>query len=156
MKNMRRTAGGRRRTGFTIVEALVAVVLVAVAASGLFACVRITAMTPRTKRTTEMAVYISVAALERIKGQKFLAMTDITPLPPAAGSNAWYYDKNGAPAAAASSGGYTVLYGAQLTDTNGDGVLDTRDMRRIVVEVWDNARATRYERIDTYIAFGGV
>jgi prepilin-type N-terminal cleavage/methylation domain-containing protein len=152
-------AGNGRRKGFTYIEVLVAIMLVAVAASGLFACVRITTMTPRTKRTTEMAVYISVAALERIKAQKFLSMTDIMPLPATpvpTGVSSWYYDKNGVPATSASTGGYTVLYGVHLDDTNGDGVYDTRDMRHIVVEVRDNTLAKLYERIDSYLAFGGV
>jgi prepilin-type N-terminal cleavage/methylation domain-containing protein len=149
-------AGKARRKGFTYTEVLVAVVIVAIAASGLFACVRVTTMTPKTKRTTEMAVYVSVTALERIKAQKFVTMTDITPLPPATGASAWYYDKNGVPTTAASTGGYTVLYGNLLDDTNGDGVHDTRDLRHIVVEVRDNTLAKLYERIDSYVAFGGI
>jgi prepilin-type N-terminal cleavage/methylation domain-containing protein len=151
--------GNGRRKGFTYTEVLVAVVIVAIAASGLFACVRVTTMTPLTKRTTEMAVYVSVAALERIKAQKFIYMTDIKPLPATpvpTGVSAWYYDKNGVPATSASIGGYTVLYGNLLEDTNGDGVLDTRDMRHVVVEVRDNTLAKLYERIDSYIAFGGI
>jgi hypothetical protein len=156
MRQARVRAVVRRRVGFTFMEVMVAIVLVVVAAAGVFACARIMAMTPRNKRTTEMAVYLSVAGLERIKGQKFLSLSDIKPLPPATGANAWYYDKNGAPVSAATTGGYTVLYGVLLEDSNGDGVYDTRDMRHIVVEVRDNTLTTLYEHIDSYIAFGGV
>ncbi|MCW3097141.1 MAG: hypothetical protein JWL77_2759 [Chthonomonadaceae bacterium] len=148
--------GKVRRGGFTYTEVLVALILVAIAASGLFASVRITTMTPRTKRTTEMAVYLSVTVLERLKAQKFLSLKDIKPLPPTTGASAWYYDQNGSPVTSAATGGYTVLYGTLLEDTNGDGVLDTRDMRHIVIEVRDNTLATLYERIDSYLAFGGV
>jgi prepilin-type N-terminal cleavage/methylation domain-containing protein len=156
MKTRTVTAGKDRRRGVTYTEVLVAIVIVAVAATGLFAGLRNTTMTPHTKRTTEMAVYISVTALERIKAQRYLAMTNITPLPPTTGAAAWYYDKNGAPAASVSTGGYTVLYGVLLEDTNGDGVYDTRDMRHVVVEVRDNTLATLYERVDSYLAFGGL
>lgn len=145
-----------RQKGLTLVELLVAALLVAMAALTAVSSIRMAASLPRNKRVTEMAVYVSVAALERIKAIEYSNMTDVTPLPPSATASKWYYDKFGTPVGSAATDGYTVEYGIQLEDTNGDGVYDSLDMRRIVVEVYDNGLASLYERIDVKMANGGI
>ena len=142
-----------RRGGFTYTELLVAVLLVAIAASWGLAAWSISSRAPANKRATEMAVYIATQELERMKARKYMGMSDT----PVGSPIVTYYDRYGAPAAgntAAPRGFQARSWVMPMVDRN--GVADSEDLREIKVEVYDNGGGRMYERAQTLLAFGGV
>ena len=146
----------RRRRGFSLLELLAAVVLLAIAAAGALATWSMSSRAAANKRATEMAVYCGVHALERLKTQKYMSLPETgQPADVASTPLVFWYDRNGQPAVSAQAQGYRAR-GWISTWVNRDGVTNTEDLRAITVQVTDNAGTREYDRIVTLISFGGL
>jgi prepilin-type N-terminal cleavage/methylation domain-containing protein len=135
------------RRGFTYVELLVAAILLGIAAAAGIAGWNLSVRAPANKRVTEMAVFIGIQELERMKAKKYLSVHESVIVQ--------YYDKYGAPVGSAVTKGYKARSWSSAL-INRDGVTNTEDMRELRVEVWDNTETTRYESIQTLLTFGGL
>lgn len=151
MREFQTRANAGRRHGFTYVELLASVLIVAMSAAYAMASWGISSRAPANQRVTEMGVFVATQQLERLKAEKYMTLMDT----PAGTPTITYYDRYGAPAAAAAPQGYLVktTIGPLV---NRDGMINTEDLREIVVEVWDNAQTKRYEQARTLLAFGGL
>ncbi len=138
----------RKQSGFTYVELLMATLVVAIAAVSALATWQISSRAPANKRATEMGVFVATQELERMKAIKVDGL--------AAGSTTVrYYDRYGAPAAAAATNGFrTTSYVTAIVDRN--GTPSTDDLYEIRVEVHNNDGSKLLEEARTLLTLGGV
>ena len=141
----------KRRRGAGYLELLVAVILLVIAATGAYATWAFSVKAPANKRVTEMGVYLGSRELERLKAQKYGSLVDTSTGSP----NVTYYDKYGASATGATTGGYKVKsWVTTLVDR--DAKTNTEDLREVSVEVWDSGETKKYETARTLLTFGGL
>jgi type II secretory pathway pseudopilin PulG len=148
----RRRIRSRGRRGFTYAELVVAVCILGLASAGALSTWSMAGRVPATKRRTEMAFSLAVMELERLKAQTYMNLAETAVASP----NDAYYEVTGAPVASASPRGFRVLSWVITEDTVANGYFDTGDLRQITVEVWDNTKTTRYDREQTFLAYGGL
>lgn len=141
-----------RRRGFTYVELVASVMLVAIASLSAVATWSLAPRALANKRLTEMAVQLAVQELERLRAFRYDGLTET----PAAAPNVFFFDKHGAPVPSATGAEYQIKSWVITRDTNGDNLFDTSDLRELTVEVWNAGETKRYERAQTLLAFGGL
>ena len=137
----------KNHRGVTLVETLVAVIILSIVSLGAIATWSYSEKVPANKRLTEMASYIAVHEIEVVKAQKYLHVAD--------GTTTTYYDKNGIPTAVISN----VFYTAVTTVGMPSGVTalnTTADLREIVCVVSDKNATKTYGTERTLIALGGL
>lgn len=144
-------ARGNRR-GFTYLELLASVMLVALASLGAILSWRLAPQAVANKRVTEMSVQLAVSELERLRAFRYAGLTETPPAAP----NVFYFDKAGSLLASATGAAYKLKSWVITTDSNGDGIANSADLRELTVEVWNAAETRRYERAQTLLTAGGV
>jgi Tfp pilus assembly protein PilE len=137
-----------RLQGFTLVEALSAVVLVAIVAIGAIATWGFSARVVANKRVTEMANYLGTREIERIKAKKYAY---------APASSTTYYDKTGASTGGAVSFGYMVRSTVAISVARPSSP-SSADLQEIQVQVWNSSGTTRYDdgNIRTLLSTGAM
>ncbi len=149
-------AQSRRRRGVTLIELLVAALIVSIVAAGAVSSWSISSKVPATLRATEIASKIAVREIEQIKAKRYI---NLSTTPTTA-----FYDTSGA---ARDTGG--VLYGA--TQPNGFTATTTvalapgmpvtnppttKDLLQVTVVVTKAGDITKvYETQRTLMTFGG-
>lgn len=140
------------RRGYTYLELIASVMLVAIASLGTVLSWRLAPQAVANKRVTEMSVQLAVSELERLRAFRYTALTDT----PNASPNVFYFDKSGAALASSTGASYLVKSWVITQDSNGDNVRNDSDLRELTVEVWAPGETRRYERAQTLLAPGGV
>lgn len=148
-----------------MVELLVSVLLVSMAASLAAASWTISSKVTRTKRVTEMGAYLGIQEMERLKAYKYESLTSTSDASPVID----WYDKNGSYLGrdAASPTAYPAVIGTAATGTykvkawvqalvDRNSTTDTEDLAELQVQVWNTAGTTKYEDIRTILTFGGI
>ena len=146
----------RTRRGMTIVEVLVAALVLGIVAAGALASWSLASQAAANKRTIEIGTAIAVHELERLKamGYPYLPASPVQsgqPVP-----TVRWYDKYGQwLGASATTGDFKVKsYVSILIDR--DGEANSEDLKEIVVEVWNGDETRLLERARTLLTFGGV
>lgn len=143
----------RVRRGMTLVELLVAVVILSIVGAGAVATWRYSSKVPANKRVTDMASILAIREIEVVKAKKYLNL--------ATGTTTTYYDRYGA---ARDSGGtkYTSAQSQGYTATTTVGIAPgmtatgtTRDLLEVVAVVTNASGTKTYETQRTLLTFGG-
>ncbi len=137
----------RVSNAFTYLEILTAIILLSIAASTAVAGWSLAISAVSTKRTTEMALYIGVHEMERLKAKRFLTMNDTIAIQ--------NYDKYGDPVTAPDPNGYLSKAWSSVL-INRDGKNNSEDLRELHVDVWNSLQSKKYESMQTLITFGGM
>lgn len=159
------TARPGARRGLTMVELLMAVLIVSMMAGLAAASWNFSSKVTRSKRVTEMGAYLGIQEMERLKAYKYESLAFTTDASPIID----WYDKDGnylgrdatsptsypAVIGTASTGTYKVkAWVRSLVDRN--ATADTEDLAELQVQVWNTAATTKYEDIRTVLTFGGI
>lgn len=149
---MRHSRFRRRRRGISLLEVLVATLLIALTSAGVCATWGMSLATAASKRRTEVALYVAGAELERLKslGYARLEVTgEDTP-------NTSYRDGRGFPNSEPAPQGYVVRSWVTV-QSDPDGVRNSDDLLRIRVEVSASEPAPPQvvARGEVLLAFGG-
>jgi type II secretory pathway pseudopilin PulG len=141
----------RSRRGFSYLELLVSVLLLVMAAAGAISTWSITLKAPANKRVTEMAAYVGVRELERLKALKYGQLDDT----PVNAPLVRHYDRYGAPSVSQATQGYRAKTWV-TTMVNRDGSTNSEDLREIKIEIWDAGETRLYDTVRTLLTFGGL
>jgi type II secretory pathway pseudopilin PulG len=161
--SLRRTRRPSSRLGFSYVEVLAAVILLALASAAIIATWSIATQAAADKRVTEMGVFVGTQQLEKMKAETYGYLPDqpanatsVSYLTtPTGAASVTYYDRFGALSAASANRGYMVKsWVTPIIDRNGK--TDIEDLREIRIEVGDNTGVHLYDTVRTLIAFGGI
>jgi type II secretory pathway pseudopilin PulG len=142
----------RLRRGFTYLELVASVMLVAIAGTCAVMSWGLAPKALATKRLTEMSVQLASAELERLKAFTYQQLLDT----PVSSPNVQYFDRYGTLLASSTGAAYKVKSWVITQDTNNDGTFDSVDLRELTVEVWNPVETSQYERTQTLLAFGGI
>lgn len=142
----------RNSRGFTLMELLIAVLVLSIAATGALATWGFSSRVPASKRVTEMGVYIATEELERLKAQHYISLEDTLENAP----RIHWYDRYGAwLGASATTGDYKAkVWVRPLVNRNNRA--DTEDLRELEVQVWNTDETQHYETARTLLSYGGV
>jgi len=140
------------RRGASYLELLVSVVILAITGAAAVATWGWSVRVPATKRLAEMGSYLAVTEMERLKALKYANLVETAPASPSQS----YFGPSGAPVPTPVARGFQVLSWTTTQDSNADGARNAADLREVVVEVWNNDRTQRYERLQTLLTAGGV
>ncbi len=140
--------GFRHRRGTSLLELLVAALIIAIAAGWALAAWNISSRAPAQKRVTEMGAFIGMQEIERIKSQRYMSLTVGT-------TTTAYFDKFGAPTSVVADRLYRAD-SAINSAVNRDGIGNTEDLLEIVVVVRrPDGTGAPYETARTLLTFGG-
>lgn len=131
----------------TLVEVLVAALLLAMAAAAAVATWNLSSRIPYNKRVVERAVLIGSSEIERLKSLKYSNLV--------AGTTTVWYDKYGNwLGSGATTGEYQVVDTISVVvPTTATGT--TRDLLQVRVQVRNTAGTATYEDARTLMTFGG-
>ena len=138
------------RRGFSYLETLVAVLLLAVAATTAVSSWNVAARAPANKRVAEIALGLAASHMEMGKARLTLGL----PAGQAALAPDVFYGQSGEPAVTATPSGYRVRSSVRVV-SDSDGIPSTDDLCELTVEVWDGSGQVLYETSRTLLAFGG-
>lgn len=146
----------KRRRGMTIVEVLVAALIVGIVAAGAVATWSIASRAAASKRAVEIGTAIAVSEIERVKALRY----NYVPASPLQGGvpvpTVRWYDRYGNwRGSAATTGDFRAEVTVRIL-INRDSQANREDLKEVVVEVWDGARTRRYETARTLLSFGGI
>ena len=150
----RRRFGRSAPHGFSMIELLVAVMLLAIAATGAAGTWVFSLRATANKRLTEMGAYIGIQELERMKDLRYDALTYTQESAPVVD----WYDKNGQWLGTAPS----VTGGVYRASTwirpivDRDATANQEDLKEIEVQVWSGDGSAQYEGVRTLITYGGI
>lgn len=151
-----------RRRGLSLVELLVAALIIGIAAAGALATWTRMARIPASKRATDLTSQIATHVMEKIKARKYLNLTDTTFSGGSyvlvdwnSPSGSPYFDKFGDAAGSAQPKGYRVKYRVYPIWSR-DATRNTEDLVEVEVHVMDNSATRTYEVQRTLISFGGI
>jgi type II secretory pathway pseudopilin PulG len=143
---------GRSRRGFTYLELIASVMLVALASLGAVLSWRLAPQAVANKRVTELSVQLAVSELERLRAYGYEGLTET----PVTAPNVFYFDKSGVALGSSTGASYKVKSWVITLDSNGDNAKTSADLRELTVEVWNPGETRRYERAQTLLTSGGV
>lgn len=151
MSAVRRRSSFQLHRGFTILELLAAVVLIAIAAIGAAATWSLSTRAAANRRATDMGNYIAVREMERLKSSKYQSLNDTTTGSP----SITYFNRYGDPEGSQVTRGFKVKTWISPI-VNRDSTTNSEDLREVKIEVRSNDEATLYETARTLLTFGGL
>lgn len=142
------------RRGLTLVEVLVAVLILSIVGAGAAATWSYASKVPGNKRVTDMASILAIREIEVVKAKKYLNLST--------GTTTTYYDRYGSPRdssgnkyTSAQSLGYiattTIAIAPGMTATG-----TTKDLLEVAVAITNSTGAKTYETQRTLLTFGGI
>ena len=151
----RRPPQTRFRRGLTMIEVLAAVLIVSIAAVGAIATWALSTKVTATKRVTDMASYVSIQEIERLKAIKYSQLSYTT------SANVEWYDKYGnwlgdANSSPAVNTGYYEVQWTVISKVSRYSTTSDENLAEVEVKVYDTTGTTLYEDIQTLLTFGGI
>lgn len=145
----------RRRHGVTLIELLIAALILSFVAAAALSSWSFSSRVPANLRATELACKIAVREIELMKAKRYINLS--------AGSTTTYYDSSGAVTvvdankvyrATTTVGMPTATYTATGTSVLATGT--TKDLLQVQVVVTNVAGTLTYETQRTLLTFGGT
>jgi len=139
---------GSHANGVTLIELLIAALIVTIVAAGAVSSWSISSKMPATLRSTEISSRLAVREIEKVKAQRYTNVAN--------GTTITYYDKSGAVTTDTASIAYlattTVGLAPGMPVTNPP---TTKDLLEVTCTV-TNAAGTQLEVQRTLLTFGGI
>lgn len=142
------TLGRRRRSGTTLVEALVATLLLSMAAAATVVAWSTMHLAPRNKLMADRALAISMSEIERIHATGFVYTST--------GTTIRWYDRNGTWLGPDARTGFfraETVIAVVLSVPTGDS---DREMLEARIRIADFSNVTLYRESRTVLIFGGI
>lgn len=156
---MLRSGSVRRRhatRGMTLVEVLVAAMILGIAAGGAVASWGWASKAAANKRATEIGYALCVGEVERLKAIRYPYLTPSAIVSGSPVPSIRWFDKYGS---WLGSGATTGAFRVETIVTvliDRDNTANSEDLKEVVVETWDGNRTKMYDRARTLLTFGGV